>query len=335
MSNLFNIKLISQNKNYECSTNDSVLESGLRHGLPMHYECDNGTCGACKAKLVDGIIKKIKHCDFVFPQNELNSTEFLMCCHSVASDIEIELDLIDGVKSIVIQNIDTKVKNIYFINKGMALLTLRTPRSKTLQFMAGQDVELSFAGNTSRYPLASCPCHGMTLEFHIRNNKLDAFAQAIFDKSLKVKSKVSLQGPEGIFVLKEDSTRPLLFIAWDSGFASIRSLVEHAFSLQMPNPIYFYWAHPAAESAPYLISHANSWQTMIDQYTYRSIACEFDRSSNNDCYKVAKQIFDALDLNIAKQSDLYIAAPAEVLIYLGELLLENGVDESQLIASPI
>jgi hypothetical protein len=23
----------------------------------------------------------------------------------------------------------------------------------------------------------------------------------------------------------------------------------------MPNPIYFYWAHPAAESAPYLISH--------------------------------------------------------------------------------
>jgi CDP-4-dehydro-6-deoxyglucose reductase len=74
---------------------------------------------------------------------------------------------------------------------------------------------------------------------------------------------------------------------------------------------------------------------MIDQYTYRSIACEFDRSSNNDCYKVAKQIFDALDLNIAKQSDLYIAAPAEVLIYLGELLLENGVDESQLIASPI
>jgi hypothetical protein len=34
------------------------------------------------------------------------------------------------------------------------------------------------------------------------------------------KIKVSLQGPEGIFVLKEDSTRPLLFIAWDSGFAS-------------------------------------------------------------------------------------------------------------------
>jgi CDP-4-dehydro-6-deoxyglucose reductase len=61
-----------------------------------------------------------------------------------------------GLASTTSAIIATKVKNIYFINKGMALLTLRTPRSKTLQFMAGQDVELSFAGNTSRYPLASC-----------------------------------------------------------------------------------------------------------------------------------------------------------------------------------
>jgi CDP-4-dehydro-6-deoxyglucose reductase len=73
----------------------------------------------------------------------------------------------------------------------------------------------------------------------------------------------------------------------------------------------------------------------MDDYTYAPIACEFDRSSKNDCQKVAKQIFSALDLNIINQSDLYISAPAEVLIYLGELLLENGLNESQLIASPI
>jgi len=50
---------------------------------------------------------------------------------------------------------------------------------------------------------------------------------------------------------------------------------------------------------------------------------------------VAKQIFNALDLEVVKRSDVYLCAPAEVLIYLGELLLENDLDESQLIASPI
>ncbi|MBT4553538.1 MAG: hypothetical protein HOC40_03230, partial [Candidatus Thioglobus sp.] len=74
---------------------------------------------------------------------------------------------------------------------------------------------------------------------------------------------------------------------------------------------------------------------VMNDYTYSPIACEFDRSSKNECHKVAKQIFNALDLEVVKRSDVYLCVPAEVLIYLGELLLENGLDESQLIASPI
>lgn len=332
---IFNIQLNKNKRDFECSENDSILEGGLRHGLAMRYECSNGTCGSCIAKLIGGNVKQIKHHDFPLTEDQKNQGEFLMCCNAPASDVALELDLIGDVKSIAIQNIETKVKKISFVNDNIAIITLRTPRSKTLQFMAGQDVVLSFKGNTSRYPLASCPCHGMELEFHIRNMPEDAFATALFTKNIKSKSVIELEGPKGIFVLKETSTRPMVFIAWDSGFAPIRSLVEHAFSLEMPNPVHFYWAYPADEYAPYLENHAKSWQVIVDDYTYTPIACEFDRSSKNDCHKVAKQIFEAMDLNVINQSDLYISAPAEVLIYLGELLLENGLNESQLIASPI
>jgi len=334
-NHIFNIQLKKNKRNFECSENDPILEGGLRHGLSMHYECSNGTCGACVAKLIDGSVKQIQHHDFALTEDQKNQGEFLMCCNAPASDIVLELELIGDVKSIAIQIIETKVKKISFINDNLAIITLRTPRSKTLQFMAGQDVELSFKGDTSRYPLASCPCHGMELEFHIRNMPEDAFATALFTKKIKTKSIIDLEGPKGIFVLKEASTRPMVFIAWDSGFAPIRSLVEHAFSLEMPNPVHFYWAYPADEQAPYLENHAKSWQVIMDDYTYTPIACEFDRSNKNDCHKVAQQIFNTLDLNIINQSDLYVSAPAEVLIYLGELLLENGLDESQLIASPI
>jgi len=331
---LFNVKLKSQDKHYECSLNDSVLEGGLRHGLAMRYECSNGTCGVCKARLSSGNLKKIKHHDYSLSDDEMNNQEFLMCCHAPESDIELEVELIGDVKSIAIQTIQTKVKEINFVD-NMAIVTLRTPRSQTLQFMAGQDVELSFKGNTSRYPIASCPCHGMELEFHIRHLEDDNFSRALFTKSIKSKSKVDLVGPKGVFVLKELSNKPMMFIAWDGGFAPIRSLVEHAFSLEMPNPVNFYWAYPSVDSKPYLDNHANSWQVVMEDYYYTSIACEFDRNSKNDCRQVAKQIFNALDLEVAKESDIYICAPAEVLIFLSELLLENGVDESQLIGSPI
>ncbi|WP_428095600.1 2Fe-2S iron-sulfur cluster-binding protein [Candidatus Thioglobus sp.] len=332
---IHSISVINADKVIECSESDSILTAGLRHGLAMHYECSNGTCGVCKAKLITGTIEKIKHHDYSLSADEVNNQAFLTCCHAPSTDIELELDLIGDVRQIPIQQIQTKIKDIHFINDNMAIVRLNTPRSQTLQFMAGQDVELSYKSVVSRYPIASCPCHGKALEFHIRKLDGDEFSHAIFTQILKTKAKVNLVGPKGIFVLKETSTKPMVFIAWDGGFAPIRSLVEHAFSLTMSNPVHFYWAYPAAETTPYLDNHAKSWQASMDDYHYQTIACEFDRSSKNDCHKVAKQIYNALDLTVVNQSEVYIAAPGEVLIYLGELLLKNGLNESQLIASPI
>lgn len=334
-NNLFNVHLSNHPRDFECVETDSVLESGLRHGLAMRYECSNGSCGACEAKLLKGNIKQIKHQDFILTKNQKRENTFLMCCNAPTTDIEVAVALIGDVKSIALQEIDVKIKHIRLINENMAILSLRTPRSKALEFMAGQDVELSFNDKTHRYPIASCPCYRLDLEFHIRNGTHDAFAGEIFNGNLKNKAIVSLKGPKGIFVLKEQSTRRMVFIAWDGGFAPIRSLIEHAFSLEMPNPVHFYWAYPADEQAPYFDNHARSWQAVIEEYTYTTIACTFNRANKNDCRKVAKQMFDALDIAVVNQADVYISAPAEVLIYLGELLLENGLDETQLIASPI
>lgn len=334
--NMFNnIHINNHSIDYECYEKDSVLESGLRNGLSMNYMCQDGSCGACKAKLNKGMISKIKHYDFVFNNKQKQNNEFLMCCNSPISDIDIDVDLIGNVKSIKLQNINTKVKSLNFVSSDLCILTLRTPRSKTLQFMAGQDVELSFNGELSRYPIASCPCHGIELEFHIRNNVKDRFAREIFNKSIKTKSNIDLEGPKGIFVLKEDSIRPMMFIAWDIGFASIRSLIEHSFSLEMDNPIYLYWAYPERKGKPYLDNHANSWQQILDNYNYKKIPCNF--SINDDMYykNIANLIFKSIDINSALDSDIYLSAPAEVLIYLGETLLENNLNEDQLIASPI
>ncbi len=330
----FNVHLQAQEKDYECSSTDSLLEAGLRHGLSMRYECNNGTCGACKAKLISGSTQQIQHHDYHLSSESIAAGELLSCCHAPKSDVVLEMDLIGDVRSIPLQHIETKIKRIEFI-EDMAIVVLRTPRSQTLQFMAGQDVELRFSEHISRYPLASCPCQGMELEFHIRHLEDDLFAQAIFSGEIKAKAKIDLSGPKGVFVLKEQSSRPMVFIAWDGGFAPIRSLVEHAFSLEMPNSISFYWAYPQTDGTPYLHQHAQSWQTLFDQYQYHQLPCTFERNHQNDCQQVAKQIYQSLEPEDLNQSEVYISAPAEILIHLSELLLENGLDESQLIGAPI
>lgn len=330
---LFNVHLNTQDKHFECAQDDSILEAGLRHGLSMRYECSNGTCGACRAKLTQGTIKPIKHHDYALSQEAQDQGEFLTCCYAPESDVSLDIELIGDVRSIPQQQIETKVKQVQLLG-DMAILTLRTPRSKTLQFMAGQDVVLSYQGLSSRYPIASCPCQGMELEFHIRHLQEDAFSQAIFQRNIKSKTKIDLNGPRGVFVLNETSTRPMVFIAWDGGFAPIRSLIEHAFSLEMTQAVQLYWAYPEAEDKPYFDNHAQAWHQVLDEYHYHAIGCQFDRSNQNDCHQVAKQILQALDLDLIKRAQVYIAAPAELLIYLSELLLKEGLNETQLIGSP-
>ena len=333
-SNLYNIHINDHHRDFDCVSTDTILEAGLRNGLSMRYECSNGSCGSCKAKLNHGQISQIKHHDYVFTDQQKKDNMFLMCCCSPQSDLTIDVDLIGDVGSIPLQNIITKVKKVNFINDSLVIINIKTPRTKALQFMAGQDVELTFNGQTSRYPIASCPCHGMELEFHIRKIPNDSFAKLLFNKSIKFKSVISLTGPKGIFVLNEQSARPMTFIAWDSGFAPIRSLAEHAFSLEINHSIKFYWAFPDTEASPYLNNHARSWDAVVDDYSYSPIPCQQHHSSSENYKSITKTIFNSLDLNYVNKSDVYISAPPEVLILLSELLLENGLLPSHLKASP-
>jgi hypothetical protein len=54
----------------------------------------------------------------------------------------------------------------------------------------------------------------------------------VFD-GLRKDDGVLITGPHGRFVMKLDSRRPVIFVAWDEGFAPIKSLVQHAMSLEI------------------------------------------------------------------------------------------------------
>ena len=54
-------------------------------------------------------------------------------------------------------------------------------------------------------------------------------------------TEVTLRGPCGDFTLDEESLRPLVFIAWESGFAAVSSLIDHAIQKDENRSIDLYW----------------------------------------------------------------------------------------------
>ena len=53
------------------------------------------------------------------------------------------------------------------------------------------------------------------------------FTDHVFGK-MKERDILRLEGPLGTFFLREESAKPIVFVAWGTGFAPIKSIIEHA-----------------------------------------------------------------------------------------------------------
>ena len=118
------------------------------------------------------------------------------------------------------------------------LLHLQTPRSHRLRFLAGQSVTLGASARprpratTCTRPTRS-PAAPATTATCISSSRATTATRSrarCSTATLKAGDAVNLWGPMGEFVLA-DSAHPLVFAACDTGFAPVKSLIEHALSL--------------------------------------------------------------------------------------------------------
>jgi CDP-4-dehydro-6-deoxyglucose reductase len=308
---------------------DTILEAGLRAGLAMNYGCSSGNCGLCKARLISGQTEKIRHQDYVLTEAEKTQGYILLCSHAAASDLVIEADEASRANEIQLQEIPARVKEIQPLTDKVMLLHLQTPRTNRLRFLAGQSVALSIGDDASNYAIASCPCDDRNLQFHIRDIPGNVFAQHVFG-GLRVGENVSVYGPVGEFVLRAESTRPLLLLACNSGFAPIKSLIEHAMSLERAESLHLYWL-ATVKGGHYLSNWCRSWADALDNFHYHELLAQSLDDPNPD-QVLAQMMADHLDV---AQYDVYISGPARLVDKARELLLQSGVPAGQLASAVI
>lgn len=262
------------NLDFVAERHESILDAALRAGLAVDYGCSSGSCGLCKARLLQGEVQPVNHADYVISEAEKSQGYFLLCSNAAVSDIEIDVPLASNVAEIPQQTLITRVRKYEMLSPDILSLRLRTPRSQRLRFIAGQHATLALEnGLAATLPVASCPCDGMQLEFHMRRNPDDAFMEQMFH-DIRLNDAVTVSGPHGSFVLQEDDPRPLFLIAYDTGFAAIRSLTEHIISRELKQPILLFWLTP--EFPPYAHNYCRSVSDAIDNITYVAVQADND-----------------------------------------------------------
>jgi CDP-4-dehydro-6-deoxyglucose reductase len=319
----FEITVQPSGHRFEAEPSESLLEAGLRAGLNLDHQCATGSCGRCLARLLSGDVA-YGHADYPITETDRAQGRFLMCRTRAAGDVSIEAHEAGSAAEILPQLVQARVGKVERLQDDMVQLTLRTPRSQALHFLAGQGVELRFDGLDARtLSIASCPCDGIQLRFHVRRRDGDPFTDFVFDE-VRRGHELELRGPCGDFTLDEASARPLVFVAWESGFAPVGSLIDHAIQKDENRSIDLYWLS-AIPGGHYLSNYCRAWRDVLDDFRYHSI--DLRPAGDEDIDAVVQRIVRVHGL--LADHDYYLALPAPALAQARRFLDEAGVPQAR------
>jgi CDP-4-dehydro-6-deoxyglucose reductase len=307
---------------------DTLLQAALRAGLKLNYGCGNGTCGMCKVRVTDGQVARTMPTDYALSENEKTQGYVLACAHTAASS-ELTLETLEaaGPADIPRQQVVTSVRAVKPLAPDTMLVHLQTPRSHRLRFLAGQWVTLGLGAGAgddvhADHPVASCPCDDRNLQFFVPRDAEDPFAARLFAGAVKPGDAVTVWGPSGEFVLAEDA-HPLVFAACDTGFAPVKSLIEHALSRDVAPSITLYWLATRSDGH-FMANQCRAWSEALDPF-------EYSLSTGSDARTGASQMAaamraDLFDIDCA----YYIAGPWDFVETLRADLGAAGVGPSRL-----
>jgi len=310
---------------------DTLLQAGMRAGLKLNYGCGNGTCGMCKVRVTAGEVVRTMPTDYPLSENEKAQGYVLACAHTAASS-EITLETLEaaGPADIPRQQIVTTVRALRPLAPDTMLLHLQTPRSHRLRFLAGQWVTLGLAAGEdvhAQHSIASCPCDDRNLHFFVPRDDSDPLAARLFGGAVKPGDAVTVWGPGGDFVLAEDP-HPLVFAACDTGFAPVKSLIEHALSLDAAPSISLFWLATRPDGH-FLQNQCRAWSEALDPFEYTlSTHAEAGTGASQMAAAIRTDLFDI-------DCTFYMAGPAAFVDTLRAELGAAGVPASQMHAEVI
>ncbi|HZN25027.1 MAG TPA: CDP-6-deoxy-delta-3,4-glucoseen reductase [Burkholderiales bacterium] len=225
---------------FETHEDETVLEAALREGFVLPYGCRNGACGSCKGKVLEGTVDYGKYQEGTLTEPEKAQGYALFCQAKPLTDLVIESREISAVKDIPVRMLPCRVQKMDKLAPDVMRIQLKLPTNERLQFLAGQYIDILMRGGLRRsLSMANAPHDDALLELHLRNYG-GPFSNHVFN-TMKEKDILRFEGPLGTFFLREESVKPIVFVASGTGFAPIKAMIDHAFHKGMSRPITLYW----------------------------------------------------------------------------------------------
>ena len=264
---MHNVTLQPSGLQFQVEDGEAVLDAALRQGFVLPYGCKNGACGSCKAKIVSGSVDYGSYQAKALTEEEKAQGKLLLCQAKPLSELVLEARTVGAAKDIQIKKLPCRVQEMRRVADDVMVLKLKLPANEKLVFLAGQYIEFLLKDGSRRsFSMANPPHDAEFLELHVRHVAGGQFTDHVFTK-MKERDILRCEGPLGTFFLREDSQKPLVFVASVTGFAPIKAVVEHMFHKGIARPAVLYWGGRRPKDL-YLHALAEAWAAEHPSFKY-------------------------------------------------------------------
>lgn len=323
----FTVTLQASGKRFAAGEDESVLDAARRAGLALPYSCLSGVCGSCKATLVSG--------DCHYPHNPpsaLNASEMahhqvLLCQAVPRTDLVVAAREVASVAAMPKRVLALKLIDKTLLAPEVMRLRLSPPQGDSINRLPGQYLDVLLpAGKRRAFSIANSPHSGREIELHVRLVVGGDFTRHVF-ADLEPGAILRVEGPLGTFVPREDSERPLLFVAGGTGFAPIKALIEHFLHLGTRRALTLYWGARTKREL-YLSSLPKIWTSVAPRLRFIPVISE---DGNGDGMRHgfvhAAVLEDHPDLSAF---DIYMSGPPALINVGRRAFVAAGLPENRL-----
>lgn len=267
----YNITIEATQHQFLASDDQNILDAALAAGIVLPYSCRAGACSSCKGRVVSGDFEAGPAPAQVLQSQEIEEGYTLLCQAQPRSDMVIATREVRLASDIQVRKLPARVTKIRMAAPDVAILTLQLPSSETFRFNAGQYIELILKdGRRRSYSMANSPNQAAALELHVRHMPGGVFTDHVFGAGatqMKEREILRLEGPFGSFFLRDDTEKPIVFLASGTGFAPIKAIVEQMIEQGNKRPAVLYWGGRRPQDL-YMDDIARSWVESLPNFSY-------------------------------------------------------------------
>ena len=256
---VFHLLVHPDNRIVAAREGETLLDAGLREGVQLPFECRNGGCGVCKGHILYGTVDYGAYQPSVLTDAEKREGKALLCCATALSDVELEYVPLSPPGGIPVRTYTARVERMERLAEDVMRVFLKPEGGETPRYYAGQYLNIILDdGERRSFSFATAPGASDLIELQMRWIEGGRFTTHVFT-AMKTGDVMRFEGPLGSFFLREDSVKPIIFVAGATGFAPVKSMVEYALRTGMKRQMILYWGARSLKDL-YLAQLPQRWQ---------------------------------------------------------------------------